>query len=155
MFKQQFLTNLSDSFAVFSGAGIPNYDAVGSVRWEAGGSGIAGYKFVQSTGTLAFAIGDFLCYTAAAEALVDGTNSAFPAGVAQFANATAGALLGWVQFSGLATLNTAYSTAPAAGNKVTSSGASNKTLKVAAAVTDANVGIATSATTGVHLQLSA
>ena len=142
MFKQQFLTNLTDSYVVFTGVGQAQYDTLGDIRWERGGAGMAAYKFVQSSGTTAFAIGDFLCYTAAGIAgtnICDAANTSYPAGVAMFANATAAALLGWVQVQGVATLNTP--TATTTGYEMTSTGAANKSLKVRAAVTDNIAGL--------------
>ena len=152
MLKQQFLSALTDTFPVFTGVGQAQYDNVGDVRIESGGKGQAAYKFVQSSGTLAFAIGDFLSYTTAALTLVDGTNSVFPGGVAQFANAGGSAVLGWVQIQGFVTLNTAFG-ATTAGFALKSAGAPNKTLIVCSALTDFSVGYAVNATTQAVLAL--
>lgn len=153
MLKQQFLTNLSDVFGIFTGVGQQQYDNFGDMRIEAGGAGQAVYKFVKASGTLTSAIGDFLSYTDTTLQIVDGTTAAVAGGVAQFAVTAGTPQVGWMQVSGKATLNTNFSTAPAAGNKVTNAGASNKTLKVAAALTDAQVGIAINTTNLVQLTL--
>ena len=151
MLKQQFLTALTDSFIPFTGVGQAQYDNVGDIRIEAGGSGQAVYKFVKFTGTTTSAIGDFVCYTDTTLQLVDAANAAVPAGVAQCVITNPTAQFGWIQIQGKATLNTNFSTAPAAGNKVTNAGASAKTLKVAAAATDAHAGIALNTTNLVQL----
>lgn len=153
MLKQQFLTSLTDTFAIFTGVGQQQYDNFGDLRIEAGGAGQAVYKFVKFTGTLASAIGDFMCYTDTSAQIVDGTNSALPAGVAQAAVA-GGAVAGvmWIQVQGKVTMNTP--TATTAGFALTSQGAANKSLKVRAAVTDNLAGYAlNNAATLVMLQL--
>jgi hypothetical protein len=152
MLKQQFQGALTDFFPLFTGVGQKQYDNVGDVRVESGGSGQAVYKFVQTTGTLAFVAGDFLSYTSATLLLADATNSVFPAGVAQFANPGGSVLLGWVQIQGFVTLNTAFA-ATTAGFALKSAGAPNKTLVVCGLVTDYQVGYAVNATTQAVLKL--
>lgn len=153
MLKQQFLTALTDQFAIFTGVGQPQYDSLGDIRLEAGGAGQAAYKFVKFSGTTASAIGDFCCYTDTSLQIVDAANAAVAAGVAQAAVAGGAAVVGWIQVSGKATFNTNFSTAPAAGNKLTNAGAAAKTLKVAAALTDPQVGIAINTTNLAQLTL--
>lgn len=153
MLKQQFLTSLTDTFVIFTGVGQPQYDNLGDLRIEAGGAGQAVYKFVRFTGTTVTAIGDFLCYTDTSLQIADGANAAVAAGVAQAAVPGGAAGVQWIQVAGKATLNTNFSTAPAAGNKVTNAGAAAKTLKVAAALTDPQVGIAINTTNLVQLTL--
>lgn len=159
MLKQQFQTSLTDSFAIFTGVGQPQYDNLGDLRFEAGGAGMACYKFIKASGTTTSAIGDFLCYTDNTVQIADGAQAvAFGgAGVAQFAIAAGTPLVGWVQITGKATFNTNFgATAPTAGDCITHVGAAAKTcqgLTAAAAPLQGIVGRAINTTNLAMLDL--
>lgn len=111
---------------------------LGAIRFDYN----AAYKYVRFTGTLATAIGDVCSYvlTDTTMTSVDSTTSAIGAGVSPAVHPLGSVSYGWLQIRGVATLSTAYG-AGAQGNAVTTVGAANKAVTVAAAVTNAVVGV--------------
>lgn len=103
----------------------------------------ADYKYVEFSGTLAVAVGDFCCYVVTDTTLhtVDGTNSALGAGVATAAHPIGSVTYGWIQIRGVATLSTTVGGSPSEGNKLTNTSASNAALTKATAETDVLYGI--------------
>lgn len=110
------------------------------------------YKYVRFTGTLATAIGDVCSYVLTDQTMtsVDSTQSSIGAGVAVAAHPLGSVTYGWVQIRGVATLSTAFG-AGAVGNTVTTVGAANKAVTVAAAVTNSPAGIIVNVTAPILL----
>lgn len=103
----------------------------------------ADYKYVEFSGTLAVAVGDFCCYviTDVTLSTVDGTNSVLGAGVAVAAHPIGSVTYGWLQIHGVATMSTAVGGTPSEGNKLTNTSASNAAMTKATAETDVCYGI--------------
>src|SRR5215469_2778408 len=139
-------------------AGITDIDTVakdilGSLRYEQN----LVFKYVQfganSTGqvTSALASGDICCYVIGSAGpgsyldqliQVDEPNTILGAGVVQGTVAvTGGPYFGWVQLLGIATLDQTVGGSPSAGNSVTATSASAKTLTKMAAVTNQYNGV--------------
>jgi|SRR5215469_11639061 len=144
-FAQGFISALTDVDTVAR-------DLLGVIRRELNGF----YKYVQfgasrtTNVTASMAAGDVACYVISAGSLdidrltlVDEPNSVLGAGVVMAAiPSTGGPYFGWLQVCGTTTLNQAIGgTTPAAGNEVTTTGASAKTVTKRAAVTDMAIGI--------------
>jgi len=140
--KQIFWSGLTE--VVTQNTSLPNNGAkeqLGTTREENQNS----YKYVQFSGTTAASAGDFVCYVAKGSDgnafIVDKANTNLGAGVAMGAIASGSVQYGWIQIKGMATLNTAFTTG-ADNNTMTSVGATAGTIAVAAAVTNAMVGVA-------------
>lgn len=101
----------------------------------------ASYIYVRFSGTTAVAAGDPVCYviTDTTFSTVDQANSVNGAGVAMAAHAAGSVTYGWIQVAGLSIPITTL-TSGTAGQAVTSTGAGNGALIVAAAVTNQIVG---------------
>lgn len=126
-------------------------DQLGAIRRALNGF----YKYVQfgatraGNVTAALAAGDVVCYVVGTTAdldrltLADSPNSAVGAGVvmAPIPN-TGGPYFGWIMVCGTCQLNNALGGSAAAGNEVTSTGATAKTLTTKAAVTNISAGVA-------------
>lgn len=117
-------------------------DPLGAVRFEGDGR----YKYVKFTGTTAVAVGDFVCYAVASdgftETVVDGANSALPAGVAEGVHSLGAVTYGWIKVQGLSTLSTALAGTPAAGDLLTSAGATAPAVTKKTAVAQVTIGMA-------------
>lgn len=140
--------NLTQTYTVLTGGNTP---ALGSV-FESTGGRI--YKFVQykvAAGSVAAVAGN-VAYYYAPSGTSAGSTTAVTSDLSDSANLGAGVLQSapandeycWIQIKGDATLNTAL-TAGSDGNALTAVGATDGTLKVSAAVTDAIVAYAVDA----------
>lgn len=143
-FPQGFISALTDVDTVAR-------DMLGAIRREINGF----YKYVQfgatrtTQVTASLAAGDVACYVLGTTVdlnkltLVDSANSAVGAGVVMgVIPNTGGPYFGWIQVCGTTTLNQAIGgTTPAAGNEITTTGASAKTVTKRAAVTDMAIGV--------------
>ena len=122
------------------------------------------YKYVQFGATRttnvsgALVAGDVVCYVIGTTAdldlctLVDEANSAVGAGVVVAAiAATGGPFYGWIQIKGAATLSTTVGGSGAAGDAITTSGASAKAVTKRANENDQTVGVYVDATNKVAL----
>lgn len=126
-------------------------DQLGAIRRELNGT----YKYVQfgasrtTNVTASLAAGDVACYIVASTTdagrltLVDSANSILGAGVVMGTVAsTGGPYYGWIQVGGVSTLNQAIGgSSPVAGNALTTTSASAKTLTKRAAATDQLCGV--------------
>lgn len=130
--KRVFSTGLADNSA-------SDKEGVGTLRRE----GSKTYKYVKFTGANAVAAGDVVCYADAVDnTTVDKANAAVGAGVAVAAAASGAASYGWIQTGGIVTLGAAIAgAAPAAGNMVTTTGATAGQVTKIAAVTDCIFGV--------------
>jgi hypothetical protein len=127
-----------------------NVPSVGTVIWLQGKA----YKFVQynaGAGTVAAVAGN-VCYYYAPGGVSAGSTTVVTSDLSDSANLGAGVLqsviangaYGWIQIKGVATITPAL-TAGADGNALTAAGATDGTLDVSAAVTDAVVAYAVDA----------
>lgn len=141
--KQSFVTGLTDVWPI--NTTLPQNgarDGLGSIRPE----NTAVYKYVQFSGTTAVNPGDVVCYVSATSdggaVIVDNANTAAGAGVAMGLVPAGQIQYGWIQIKGIATLARAMAGTPTPGQSMTTAGAGVGTVTLAAAVTNAIVGVA-------------
>jgi hypothetical protein len=122
-----------------------DFEGVGTLRFE----GDKVYKWVQFSGTTAVTAGKMVCYNLTAGAnlygvVVDGANSNLGAGIAQVSIGTGTVYYGWIQVQGFAVF--AGTTTGAAGNPLSTVGATAGNLLVVAAVTSQTAALLIDAT---------
>ncbi len=112
--KQTFKSQLGDNDST-------NQEDLGAIRYDENKV----YKYVKFSGTTAVAVGDFVCYVLSdtTGSTVDGANTALAAGVAMAVAASGSVSYGWVKIKGVATLSTALAGSPAAGDQLSTNGA--------------------------------
>lgn len=101
------------------------------------------YKYVKFSGTTAITANDFCCYVVSDELnqTVDQANSVLGAGCAMASLSTGTVYYGWIQISGLVTLNVALD-AGSDGDALTNNGATAGTLRAIDAHAEPQVAIA-------------